>query len=56
MNKEIIKNQKLIDKHYKVIDSFVNDYCKNENDKIEFYKALNEIIDLNIEIEKECNI
>ena len=46
---------KEIDKHYKFIDGFVNYYCKKEEDKKKFYKALNEIIELNIEIEKECN-
>jgi hypothetical protein len=55
MNKQVEKLQKEMDKHYKFIDNFVNDHCKAEKDKKEFYKHLNEIIDLNIEIEKECN-
>jgi hypothetical protein len=56
MNNQVKKLQKKMDKHYKFIDNFVNDYCKDEKDKKEFYKHLNFIIDLNIEIEKECNL
>lgn len=53
---ELIKNyHDEIDKHYKIIDGFINYYCKNEEDKKLFYRALNDIIDLNIEIESECN-
>ena len=51
MKTKIKKLQKNIDKHYKFIDGFVNDYCKSNKDKIEFYNHLNEIIELNIEIE-----
>ena len=55
MNTEQKKLQKQMDKHYKYIDGFVDDYCKDDKDKIEFYKHLNEIIDINIELEEHCN-
>ena len=44
-----------MDKAYKFIDGFVDDYTKDEDEKKEFYDALNTIIENNIEIEKECN-
>jgi len=44
--------EKQIDKHYKVIYAFVNDYCKSEKDKKEFYDSFNKIIELNLTAEK----
>jgi len=56
-NKTLKEYLEEIDKHYKVIDNFVNEiYKANDNEKKKFYNALNNIIELNIEIEKECNI
>ena len=47
--------EKQLDKHYKVIYAFVNDYCKSPIDKQEFFNALDKIIALQIELEQECN-
>jgi hypothetical protein len=55
MDKQIDKIHKQIDKNYKFIDNYVDYYEFTENDKKEFYKLLNEIIELNIEAESYCN-
>lgn len=54
MNTEIKKLQKEMAKHYRFIDGFVNDYCKSDKDKQEFYKHLNGVIDCNLELESRC--
>lgn len=49
---EMIKTlQAESDKHYKFIENFVNDYCKEEEDKKEFFEHLNEYLQTEIEIE-----
>lgn len=54
MNK-IKKLQEQMDKHYKFIDNLVNMYYKKDKDKVIFYNHLNEIIEINLELEKFCN-
>ena len=55
MNKEVKELQKESDKNYKFIQNFVDDYCKTDEDKIEFYKHLNEYLEAEIELEKLCS-
>jgi hypothetical protein len=54
MKKEIKKLQNESDKHYKVLKNFVNDYCKSEEDKKEFFEALNSYLETEIELENWC--
>ena len=51
---KIKKLQKESDKHYKVIEKFVNKYLLKDEDKIEFFKHLNEYLEAQIELEMEC--
>lgn len=51
---KIKRLQKESDKHYKFIESFVNDYCSEDKDKIEFFKHLNGYLEAEIELEMEC--
>jgi len=53
---EIKKLQKESDKHYKYITNFVNDYCKSDGDKVDFFDHLNLYLEAEIELEKWCNI
>lgn len=55
MNKEIKELQAESDKHYTYIENFVNDYCKDDEDKIEFFKHLNGYLEAEIELEGFCN-
>ena len=55
MNPEIKKLQAKSDKHYKFIKNMVDDYCKSDKDKIEFYKHLNGYLNAEIELESYCN-
>jgi len=43
------------DKAFQFIENFVNDYCKEEKDKEEFFSQLAEYEDAQIELEKFCN-
>ena len=56
MKQDYIKKlQKESDKHYKVIEKFVNKYLLKDEDKIEFFKHLNGYLEAEIELEMECN-
>lgn len=52
---EQTKIQKELDKNYKFIQNFVNDYCKSDEDKKEFFKHLLGLVNCEIELEKFCN-
>lgn len=52
---EVKKLQRKSDKHYKFISDFVNDYCKNDKERIEFFKHLNRYLEAEIELEGICN-
>ena len=43
------------DKAFQFIENFVNDCCKEEKDKEEFFSQLAEYEDAQIELEKFCN-
>ena len=49
------KLEKLSDKEYKFIWNFVENYCKTDKDKVEFFKHLNGYLEAEIELEKFCN-
>lgn len=53
-NKEIKALQKESDKHYGFIENFVTDYCKEDEDRQEFFEHLNGYLNAEIEIEKFC--
>ena len=55
MKNEFEELQEESDSNYEFIQNFVNDYCKTDEDKIEFYKHLQEYLDAEIELEKLCN-
>jgi hypothetical protein len=52
---EIKQLQRESNKGYKYIKNFVDDYCKSDKDKIEFFKNLNLYLEAEIELEKLCN-
>ncbi len=47
--------QKESDNAYKFLSNFCVDYCKDEEERKEFYKNLAEYLDAEIELEKFCN-
>jgi hypothetical protein len=54
MKQDYIKKlQKESDKHYKVIEKFVNKYLLKDEDKIEFFKHLGGYLETEIELELE---
>lgn len=54
--KKIKPLQKESDKHYKFIANFVRDYCKDDKEKVEFFRHLNEYLEAEMELEEGCGL
>lgn len=52
---EIKKLQKESDEAYKYLKNFCDDYTKDDEEKVEFFKNLNAYLEAEIELDKQSN-